>query len=69
MSLCGSGSTVREPRDRRYERAVETIGVGREPALFGVLMSLQGGGRILGGVTAVLLIRRLGEARPSASPW
>ncbi|MEJ7705074.1 MAG: MFS transporter [Geodermatophilaceae bacterium] len=43
--------------------AVVDEGLGREPAFFGVLMSLQGGGSILGGLTAVLLIRRLGEAR------
>lgn len=43
--------------------AVVDEGLGREPAFFGVLMSLQGGGSIVGGLTAVLLIRRLGEAR------
>jgi MFS family permease len=43
--------------------AVVDEGLGREPAFFGVLMSLQGGGSILGGVTAVLLLRRFGEAR------
>ena len=43
--------------------AVVDEGLGREPAFFGVLMSMQGGGSILGGLTAVLLIRRLGEAR------
>lgn len=37
--------------------------LGREPAFFGVLMSMQGGGSILGGLTSVLLVRRLGEAR------
>lgn len=43
--------------------AVVEDGLGREPAFFGVLMSLQGGGSILGGITATWLIRRLGEAR------
>ena len=43
--------------------AVVEEGLGREPAFFGVLMSLQGGGSILGGITAAWLIRRLGEAR------
>ncbi len=43
--------------------AVVEEGLGREPAFFGVLMSLQGGGSILGGITAVLLIRRMGETR------
>lgn len=43
--------------------AVVDEGLGREPAFFGVLMSLQGGGSILGGLTASALIRRAGEAR------
>jgi MFS family permease len=43
--------------------AVVDEGLGRQPAFFGVLMSLQGGGSILGGVTAVLLLRRFGAAR------
>jgi MFS family permease len=43
--------------------AVVDSGLGREPAFFGVLMSLQGGGSVLGGLSAVLLLRRLGEAR------
>ncbi len=43
--------------------AVVEEGLGREPAFFGVLMSLQGGGSILGGLTAALLIRRVGETR------
>ena len=43
--------------------AVVDEGLGREPAFFGVLMSAQGGGSILGGLTATWLIRRLGEAR------
>ncbi len=43
--------------------AVVEEGLGREPAFFGVLMSLQGGGSILGGITAVLLIKRVGETR------
>jgi len=43
--------------------AVVEDGLGREPAFFGVLMSLQGGGSILGGLTAALLVRRLGEVR------
>ncbi len=43
--------------------AVVEDGLGREPAFFGVLMSLQGGGSILGGITSALLVRRLGEVR------
>lgn len=43
--------------------AVVEEGLGREPSFFGVLMSLQGGGSILGGLTAARLIRRLGETR------
>lgn len=43
--------------------AVVDQGLGREPAFFGVLMSLQGGGSIVGGLTAALLVRRLGETR------
>lgn len=43
--------------------AVVEQGLGREPAFFGVLMSLQGGGSILGGLTAAPLLRRLGEPR------
>lgn len=43
--------------------AVVEEGLGREPAFFGVLMSLQGGGSIFGGITAVLLIKRVGETR------
>lgn len=40
--------------------AVVQHGLGREPAFFGVLMSAQGAGSILGGVTAVRLLGRLG---------
>jgi len=43
--------------------AVVDEGLGREPAIFGVLMSVQGGGSILGGVTAVRLLRRAGAVR------
>lgn len=43
--------------------AVVEEGLGREPAFFGVLMSMQGGGSILGGITAVLLIKGVGETR------
>lgn len=38
-------------------------GLGREPAFFGVLMSAQGAGSILGGVTAAFVLRRLGASR------
>jgi MFS family permease len=37
--------------------------LGRPPAFFGVLMSIQGAGSIVGGFAAAPLIRRLGEAR------
>lgn len=37
--------------------------LGRPPAFFGVLMSIQGAGSIMGGFAAAPLIRRLGEAR------
>ena len=40
--------------------AVVDEGLGREPAFFGVLMSVQGGGGMLGGITAVGLLRRAG---------
>ncbi len=43
--------------------AVVDEGLGREPAFFGVLMSVQGGGSIVGGITAVRLLRRLGAIR------
>lgn len=36
-------------------------GLGRPPEFFGVLAAIQGGGSILGGVTAAVLIHRLGE--------
>ncbi|GAA3322047.1 MULTISPECIES: MFS transporter [Paeniglutamicibacter] len=38
-------------------------GLGREPGFFGVLMSLQGAGSILGGLTAAILLRRVGPGR------
>ncbi|WP_286135398.1 MFS transporter [Arthrobacter sp. UCD-GKA] len=38
-------------------------GLGLEPAFFGVLMSLQGAGSILGGLTAATLMRRAGPGR------
>lgn len=37
------------------------IGLGKGPELLGVLASVQGGGAVLGGLTAGLLIARLGE--------
>lgn len=43
--------------------AVVEKGLGREPAFFGVLMSAQGAGSILGGITAVRLLKRLGPIR------
>lgn len=43
--------------------AVVETGLGREPAFFGVLMSIQGAGSIVGGLTSVLLLRRLGGER------
>jgi predicted MFS family arabinose efflux permease len=41
-------------------------GLGREPAFFGVLMSAQGAGSILGGITAVRLLKWLGPIRSVA---
>lgn len=38
-------------------------GLGLEPAFFGVLMSLQGAGSILGGLTAAALMRKAGPGR------
>lgn len=38
-------------------------GLGKEPGFFGVLMSLQGAGSILGGLTAAMLMRKLGPGR------
>ena len=38
-------------------------GLDREPAFFGVLMSLQGAGSIAGGLTAARMLRWLGPAR------
>ena len=38
-------------------------GLGRQPAFFGVLMSLQGAGSIVGGLTAARMLRWLGPAR------
>ncbi len=38
-------------------------GLGMDPAFFGVLMSLQGAGAILGGVTSAMVLRRWGPAR------
>ena len=43
--------------------AVVDQGLGREPAFFGVLMSVQGGGSIVGGLTAVRLLRGVGAVR------
>lgn len=41
--------------------AVVEQGLGRGPEFFGVLAAIQGGGSIIGGVTAAFLIHRLGE--------
>ncbi|UFU07327.1 MFS transporter [Ruania halotolerans] len=38
-------------------------GLGMQPAFFGVLMSLQGAGAILGGLTSAMVLRRWGPAR------
>jgi len=38
-------------------------GLGMDAAFFGVLMSLQGAGSVVGGVTAAIALRRLGPAR------
>jgi MFS family permease len=43
--------------------AVIEQGLGRPAEFFGVLASVQGGGSILGGITAAALIHRLGERR------
>jgi predicted MFS family arabinose efflux permease len=43
--------------------AVVEKGLGRQPAFFGVLMSAQGAGSILGGITAVRVLNRLGPLR------
>ncbi|MGI8768287.1 MAG: MFS transporter [Propionibacteriaceae bacterium] len=37
--------------------------LGRPPSFFGVLMSVQGAGSILGGLVATRIIRRIGETR------
>lgn len=38
-------------------------GLGMDAAFFGVLMSLQGAGSVVGGLTAAVVLRRLGPAR------
>lgn len=38
-------------------------GLGKDPEFFGILMSLQGAGSILGGLTAAMLMRRAGPVR------
>ena len=43
--------------------AVIEHGLHRPPAFFGILNSVQGAGSVLGGLTAALVLRRLGEAR------
>jgi MFS family permease len=43
--------------------AVIERGLGRPAEFFGILASVQGGGSILGGITAAALIHRLGERR------
>ncbi|MFC4014313.1 MFS transporter [Nonomuraea purpurea] len=42
-------------------------GLGMDAAFFGVLMSVQGGGSIVGGLTAALILRRLGPAATVAA--
>jgi MFS family permease len=46
--------------------AVVEHGLHREPAFFGVLMSAQGAGSILGGITSVWVLNRLGSLRAVA---
>lgn len=41
--------------------AVIDQGLGRSSEFFGVLMAIQGGGAVLGGVTSATIIKRLGE--------
>ena len=36
-------------------------GLGRGSSFFGVLAAIQGGGSVLGGITAAAVVRRLGE--------
>jgi hypothetical protein len=43
--------------------AVIDHGLHRPASFFGVLNSVQGAGSVLGGLTAALVLRRLGEAR------
>jgi hypothetical protein len=43
--------------------AVIDQGLHRSPSFYGVLDAVQGAGAVLGGFTAVFLLRRLGEAR------
>jgi Transmembrane secretion effector len=43
--------------------AVIEHGLHRPPAFFGILNGVQGAGSVLGGLTAALVLRRLGEAR------
>ncbi|MQA33568.1 MFS transporter [Modestobacter roseus] len=43
--------------------AVIDEGLGRPAAFFGVLTSVQGGGSVVGGLTAAWLLRRVGEVR------
>lgn len=43
--------------------AVIDEGLGRPPSFMGVLLSIEGGGAVIGALTAPLVLRRLGEAR------
>ena len=44
-------------------------GLGRGSSFFGVVAAIQGGGSVLGGVTAALIVRRLGETTTMGSAW
>ena len=44
-------------------------GLGHRPVFFGVLVSVQGGGSILGGVVVAAAMRRLGEGTVVALSW
>ena len=43
--------------------AVAEEGLHRPPAFVGVIVSVQGGGAVLGGLAAAVLVRRIGEVR------
>ncbi|WP_173265662.1 MFS transporter [Streptomyces pacificus] len=44
-------------------------GLGRQPEFIGVMASVQGGGSVVGGVLAGLLVKRVGEARSSGAGY